>query len=75
MRWSGGYVYPQLGGGAGPGGVLRREGAGGPSAAPSLACASSRTPAQDQLPRGTFLEGHWDGVPFASSLPLFRWSL
>lgn len=37
MRWSGGYVYPQLGGGAGPGGVLRREGAGEPGAAPSLA--------------------------------------
>jgi hypothetical protein len=52
MRWSGGYCYPQLGGGAGPGGVLRPEGAGGPGAAPSLACASSRTPAQDQLPRG-----------------------
>lgn len=52
MRWSGGYVDPQLGGEAGQGGVLRPKGAGGPGAAPSLACASSRTPVPDQLPRG-----------------------
>lgn len=43
MRWSGGYVDRQLGGGAEPGRVLRPKGAGGPGTAPSLACAFSQT--------------------------------
>lgn len=52
MSWSGGCAGPGRGEGAGPGGVRGPKGAGGPGAAPSLACASSGTPARSELPRG-----------------------